>query len=297
MNKIQSREYTEKEQGRLKPTELGFIVTDMLEASFKDVVNVGFTAAMEDDLELVAESKKDWKALLKDFWKDFHPTLQTAEETAFVPRLETDLICPKCGNKLQKVWFKNKYFLGCSTYPTCDFTSSVEEFNFDKSEYADDFDWEQKCPKCSSEMKLRFGKFGPFLGCMNYPECKGIVNIPKKGESNIQNAGEKIPCPAIGCTGQLTQKRSRYGKLFYSCTEYPDCDVIGNELDAIMTKYEGREKTAYVKKAKRFSKKVTETEQQKQKKEATMATKKAAKKPAKKAAAKKPAAKKKSSKK
>jgi len=296
MNKIESRDYTEKEQGRLKPTELGFIVTDMLEASFKDVVNVGFTAMMEDDLELVAENKKDWKILLKEFWKEFHPTLQNAEETAFVPRIETDLICPKCGGKLQKVWFKSKYFLGCSNYPTCDFTSSVEEFSFDKSEYAEDFDWEQKCPKCSSEMKVRFGKFGPFLGCTKYPECKGIVNIPKKGENLLEISSEKIACPAIGCVGQLTQKRSRYGKLFYSCSEYPDCDVIGNELEAILAKYEGREKTAYVKKAKKFTKKTKEKENQK--KEATMATKKAAKKPApKKAAAKKPAAKKKTAKK
>lgn len=297
MNKIESRDYTEKEQGRLKPTELGFIVTDMLENSFKDVVNVGFTAAMEDDLELVAENKKDWKILLKEFWKEFHPTMQLAEENAFVPRIETDLICPKCGGKLQKVWFKSKYFLGCANYPTCDFTSSVEEFSFDKSEYAEDFDWEQKCPKCSSEMKLRFGKFGPFLGCTNYPECKGIVNIPKKGENFIQNSGEKIPCPAIGCVGELTQKRSRYGKMFYSCSEYPDCDVIGNDIDAIRTKYEGREKTAYVKKAKKFTRKTKEKETEQQKKEATMATKKAAKKPAKKAAAKKPAAKKKTAKK
>ena len=281
MNKIQSRDYTVKEQGRLKPTELGCLVTDMLEANFKEVVNVGFTAAMEDDLELVAENKKEWKTLLKEFWKAFHPTMQTAEESAFVPKVETDLICPKCAGTLQKIWFKSKYFLGCSNYPTCDFRSSVEEFTFDKNLYAEDFNWEQKCPKCSSEMKLRFGKFGPFMGCVNYPDCKGIVNIPKKGESadSAENI-EGVPCVATGCEGKITRKRSRYGKMFYSCSEYPDCDVIGNTIEAIQTKYNGRPKTAYVK--------------QPTKKEAYMATKKAA---AKKTAAKKPAAKKSAAKK
>jgi DNA topoisomerase I len=247
MNKIQSRDYTMKEGGRLKPTELGRILTEMLEANFKEIVNIDFTANMEDELELVAESKKEWRALLAEFWKKFNPTLQLAETNAVVPKILTDLICPKCGANLQKIWFKSKYFLGCANYPDCDYTSSVEKEAFSKEDYAEDFDWEQKCPKCSSEMKLRFGKFGPFLGCGKYPECKGIVNIPKKGEAIEAEDAEKTPCPAIGCEGHLVKRRSRFGKMFFSCSEFPACDVIGNEIEAVKLKYKEHKKTAYVK--------------------------------------------------
>lgn len=279
MNKIQSRDYTEKEAGRLKPTELGRIVTEMLEVSFENIVNIGFTREMEDELELVAEDKKDWKKLLSEFWKIFDNTMKKAEDTAFVPKVMTEHKCPKCGKPLQKIWFKSKYFLGCSDYPTCDFSSSMEELEFDKNAYADDFNWEQKCSLCNSEMKLRFGKFGPFLGCSNFPKCKGIVNIPKKGEGGIE---ENVPCPAQGCTGTLTRRMSRFGKPFYSCSTFPECDVIGNDIEAVQEKYQGRIKTAYEKK---FGKNTRRK---------TMAVKKAAKKaPAK----KKPAAKKKTAKK
>ena len=96
-------------------------------------------------------------------------------------------------------------------------------------------------------MKLRFGRFGAFLGCTNYPECKGIVNIPKKGEPL---PAEMPSCPAIGCDGKLSQRRSRFGKTFFSCSNYPDCDVIVNSLDDLETKYVNHPKTAYVKKAK-----------------------------------------------
>src|SRR5205807_9549509 len=142
---------------------LGRILTEMLEANFKEIVNIGFTAHMEDDLELVAENKMEWKSLLSEFWKKFNPTLEAAETQAVVPKITTDLICPKCGGRLQKIWFKSKYFLGCENYPDCDYTSSVEKETFSKEDYAENFDWEQKCPQCASEMKLRFGKFGPFL--------------------------------------------------------------------------------------------------------------------------------------
>jgi DNA topoisomerase-1 len=123
----------------------------------------------------------------------------------------------------------------------------LEETLFDKSEYKEDFNWDQLCPKCSHKMKLRFGKFGPFLGCTTYPKCKGIVNIPKKGEEENHTHS----CPAEGCDGFLVQRRSRFGKPFWSCSTFPDCDVIGNSPAAVDEKYSGRPKTAYVKKAKK----------------------------------------------
>lgn len=249
MNKIQSRDYTVKEQGRLKPTELGRVIAEFLEANFQTIMNIGFTAAMEDDLELVAEDKKDWKNLLRDFWNGFFPTLETAEKSAFIPKVMTELDCPTCGSKLQKIWFKSKYFYGCSRYPDCNYSAQLEELSFNKEDYAADFDWDQKCPKCSKEMKLRHGKFGPFLGCTGYPDCKGIVNIPKKGEV-IASPQDMPPCPANDCTGHMVARRSRFGKIFYSCSSFPDCDVIVNTLDQLQSKYPDHNKTPYVAKKK-----------------------------------------------
>ena len=254
MNKIQSRDYTVKESQALKPTELGKIICAMLEENFAPIMDVTFTAQMEDQLEQVAEHNKNWKELLRDFWKDFIPLVDKAEKEATVPKLLTEIDCPKCGQKLQKIWSRNKYFYGCSNYPTCDFTAPIEALDFNRDDYDPNFDWTQPCPTCSSPMTLRHGRFGPFLGCSRYPECKGIVNIPKKGETAVKP--EDLPsCPAIGCDGHLTSRKSRFGKTFFSCSNFPDCDVIVSTLDQLESKYDASHpKTAYVKKA-RFGKK------------------------------------------
>ncbi|MEM1282705.1 MAG: type I DNA topoisomerase [Chlamydiota bacterium] len=250
MNKIQSRDYTIKESGRLKPTELGRVIAALLEANFTQIMDVSFTANMEDALENIADKKKDWKELLRTFWEDFKPTLETAEKEAFVPRVDTDIDCPECKEgKLQKIWFKNKYFYGCTRYPECEFSAPIEQLTFDKSEYAENFDWDQKCPECQAEMKIRHGRFGAFLGCSKYPECRGIVNIPKKGEAYIPES-EMPQCPAIGCSGRLQARRSRFGKTFYSCSTYPECDVIVNNLDDLHDKYPNHPRTPYEKKTK-----------------------------------------------
>ncbi len=269
MNKIQSRDYTIKESGRLKPTELGRVIAELLEANFQKIMDIGFTAGMEDDLEKVASNEKDWKQILSDFWKDFKPTLDTAETSGFVPKIMTDLICPTCGSKLQKIWYKSKYFYGCSRYPDCRYSAPAEEVNFKKEDYAENFNWDQKCPKCESEMKLRHGRYGAFLGCVRYPECKGIVNIPKKGEEVVPV--EDMPeCPAIDCTGHMVARKSRFGKTFYSCSTFPECDVIVNDLSQLMEKYPEHVRTPYVKKTKAKA----ETKKGKGKKEAAKPAKK-----------------------
>lgn len=247
MNKIQSREYTIKKDHTLIPTELGKIIVQMLEENFHAIMNTDFTAQMEDQLELVAENKKTWTDVLKDFWTNFYPMVEKAEKEATVPKQLTDIPCPKCKKLLQKVWYKGKYFYGCSGYPECDFTTPIEALNFKKEDYAEDFDWEQKCPKCSSPMTLRYGKFGPFLGCSKYPKCKGIVNIPKKGEK----IEEAPPCPALGCDGKVVMRRSRKGKIFYSCSNFPECDIIVNDLKELDAKYDAHHpKTPYQKREK-----------------------------------------------
>lgn len=250
MNKIQSRDYTVKEKKALKPTELGKIICQMLEENFTMIMDVNFTAKMEDDLDLIADENSDWKVFLKSFWTEFEPLIEVASKEAKVPKIETDKDCPKCGAKLEKIWAKNKYFYGCSRYPDCDFTATAETYELNKEDFREDFDWDQPCPKCGKEMILRSGKFGPFLGCSDYPNCNGIVNIPRKGEMKQ----EELPkCPAEGCDGNIVQRRSRFGKPFFACSTFPDCDVIGNTLEDLEEKYRGRPKTAYKKPAKKKS--------------------------------------------
>lgn len=259
MNKIQGREYTIKENSRLKPTELGRVIAEMLEANFQLIMNIGFTAEMEDSLEQVAENQKNWKELLREFWTGFAPKLEEAEKNAFVPKVMTEIDCPLCGSKLQKIWFKSKYFFGCSKYPDCKYSAPAEEILFNKEDYADDFEWDQKCPVCSSPMKTRHGRFGAFLGCSRYPECKGIINIPKKGEQIVPT--EELPeCPAIDCSGHIVARKSRFGKTFFSCSTFPDCDVIVNDLSQLQAKYAEHPRTPYIKKGpkgKRMGKKET----------------------------------------
>ncbi len=262
MQKIQSRDYTTKERGTLKPTELGKVISKMLEDNFKLIMDVTFTATMEDALEQIAENKIPWKRVVSEFWEEFIPMVEAAEKEAFVPKVLTDFACPKCQHKLQKIWSRNKYFYGCSNYPECDYTQALEAFNFNKEDYAEDVDWDQPCPKCSASMKVRFGRFGAFLGCENYPKCKGIVNVPRKGEALPL---EMPPCPAVGCDGKLTQRRSRFSKIFFSCSNYPDCDVIVNTLDDLPIKYVNHPKTPYIKKT--TAKKKKESAPKKEKKQ------------------------------
>jgi DNA topoisomerase-1 len=251
MNKIQSRDYTVKESQALKPTELGKIICEMLEQNFPPIMDVTFTAQMEDQLEQVAEHNKNWKELIRDFWRDFIPLVEKADKEAVVPKILTEIDCPKCGHKLQKIWSRSKYFYGCANYPDCDYTAPIEALTFNKEDYDPAFNWDQPCPNCGSPMTLRHGRYGAFLGCSRYPDCKGIVNIPKKGEK-VYSAEELPACPAIGCDGRLTARKSRFGKTFFSCTNFPDCDVIVSSLDQIEEKYDASHpKTPYVKKGRR----------------------------------------------
>ncbi len=245
MNKIQGRDYTVKENHRLKPTELGCVIAQFLEDNFQQIMNIGFTADMEDTLELVADNKKEWKAVIREFWEKFIPTVEIAEKEAYVPKIDTDIECPQCKKThLQKIWSKSRYFYGCADYPECDYTTSVEEMNFKKEDYAPEFKWDQPCPICKGPTKVRHGRYGPFLGCVKYPECKGIINIPREGET----IEDTPPCPATGCDGHIVSRRSRFGKVFYSCSSFPDCDVIVNDLAQLPEKYASHPKTAYEKK-------------------------------------------------
>ena len=146
MNKIQSRDYTVKEKGSSNPPSSESDRPDARKQLHHDHGRQLY-CAMEDELEHIAENNKNWKELIRDFWDDFIPVVETAEKEAFVPSVMTDLDCPECGHKLQKIWARKKYFYGCSNYPACDFTAPLEAINFNKDDYDPTFDWDQPCPK------------------------------------------------------------------------------------------------------------------------------------------------------
>ena len=229
----------------LIPTDLGKVVIAFLDANFDLIMNTDFTVNMEDNLELIAENKMNKEVLLSDFWKELEPLIDKTTKDAILPTIKTDISCPKCKTgQLQKVWGAGGHFYGCTNYPECDFQESISAFHFDKSEYDPNFDWEQPCPLCQSKMVVRHGPYGVFLGCSNYPDCRGIVPVLKAGEAQK----ERIACVAKGCDGHLMERKSKWGKSFLSCSNFPQCDVIGNSIDAIKDKYQDRPKTAYQKK-------------------------------------------------
>jgi DNA topoisomerase-1 len=166
---ILERNYVQLEEKRFRPTELGTVVNDLLVKHFPRILDVAFTAHVEEELDDIAEGERNWVQVLKEFYGPFAEALGTAEQQMERVKREpvvTDQICPNCGRP----------------------------------------------------MLLRQGRFGEFLGCSGYPECKTIVD-PKRTEPKELG----IPCPVPGCTGQLTEKRSRRGKVFYGCNRYPDC--------------------------------------------------------------------------
>jgi DNA topoisomerase I len=221
LSTIQDRGYAEKREGRLYPTELGTVVNGLLVKSFPDILNVDFTAQMEEQLDEVEEGAADWVKLLKGFYSPFERDLARAKvEMRDLKREEqpTEEVCEKCGKPMVIKWGRNGYFLACTGYPECRNTK----------EYTRNADGtltvrpttrpsDQICPTCSSPMVVRRGRFGEFLACSRYPECKTTSPV---------SLG--VACPRPGCGGYLSEKRSRRGKVFFGCSNYSKskCDFV-----------------------------------------------------------------------
>jgi len=206
MSTIQDRSYVKKEGRALKPTELGFVVADMMAELFPDVVDVGFTARMEDELDDVANGDRPWPPVVKEF---FDPLAKDVEAAQEAPRVEeeTEEICEKCGKPMIKRWGRFGQFLACSGFPECKNTRPLD--GEAQAQEAPD----EKCDECGSPMVIKRGRFGQFLACSRYPECKGSRPLLKK---------IGVVCPRDG--GELVEKRSKRGRTFYSCANYPNCD-------------------------------------------------------------------------
>ena len=215
LSTIQQREYVEKLKGRFAPTDLGTLVTDLLVENFPDILGVKFTAGMEDRLDRIEEGTEDWQVLLRDFHKSFNEKLERARVAMRDVKREavpTEHKCDQCGEPMIIKWGRNGNFLACSSYPTCKNTKDFIKDVDGTVSIVVQVTTEESCPLCSSNMRIKRGKFGQFLACSRYPDCKGTKPL---------SIG--VCCPIPNCTGFLTEKRSRKGKVFYSCGKYPKC--------------------------------------------------------------------------
>jgi DNA topoisomerase I len=210
---LQSREYVTLDKRRFQPTDVGRVVNKFLSEHFHKYVDYEFTARLEDDLDAVSRGEKEWRPLLKDFWIEFRDQVAD-KESAERPGVEMlEEACPKCGKKLAKRLGRNGYFIGCTGYPECDYTRNVDDEAGASNE--PQIVEGRKCPKCESDLVIKRGRYGKFIGCSNYPNCKHMEPLEKPADTGVQ-------CPECKQATMLKRK-SRYGKVFYSCARYPDC--------------------------------------------------------------------------
>ena len=219
ISNILDREYVSQNESRqLVPTDLGFLVTDLLVESFPDILNVEFTAGMEDQLDKIEDGKEKWTKTMKRFYTPFERDLKKAEkEMRDVKRQEvpTDIDCEKCGAKMVIKWGRNGEFLACPQYPECKTTKNFKRDEEGKIEVVVEENVNETCELCGRPMLLRWGKFGRFLGCSGYPECKNIQPLEKPVDLGIK-------CPECK-EGNIKERKSRWGKVFYGCDKYPEC--------------------------------------------------------------------------
>ncbi len=225
LSTIREKGYVEMLKGYFRPSELGFLVNDLLVGNFPEILNVDFTSRMEENLDRLEASEVDSLQLLNQFYGPLKSELDAAPEAMINLKgvgFATALTCPSCGQMLHVKVGKNGPFLACNGYPECSFTRDYtrdEKGRIQIVEIAPDEPSDQLCELCNRPMVIKQGRFGRFLACSGYPECKQTRSL------QTANAGidTGVSCPEPGCTGSLVEKRSRRGKTFYGCNRYPEC--------------------------------------------------------------------------
>jgi len=264
---LQSRDYVQKQERKFVPTELGLLVTDLLTENFADIMEVEYTARMEELLDEIEEGRANYMTTIDDFYKKFRKDLDQAQANMTnvkAQEIPTEEVCDKCGSKMVIKWGRFGHFLACSAYPECRNTREVQNYSVDGSADPDSFEGET-CEKCGKAMVLKKGRYGQFLACSAYPDCRNTRRILRGKDGSVATKPdvpleEKCPrcenhlvikhgrfgeftacsnypnckyikqkevgvgCPREGCGGQIVERRSRRGKLFYGCGNYPDCD-------------------------------------------------------------------------
>ncbi len=210
---IQERHYVTKVESKFRPTELGVLVNKLLVDHFPVVMDVAFTAKMEEELDKIEEGQMRWVEAVKDFYKPFNESLEKAHAEMKDFKAEqtpTDIACDKCGKPMVIKWGRNGQFLACSGYPECKNTKPFVRKENGDVEAVPEETTDELCPKCGSAMVVKRGRFGKFLACSRYPEC-----------NYTQGMSTGVTCPEDG--GKIVERRSRFGKVFYSCSNYPAC--------------------------------------------------------------------------
>ena len=206
---IQERDYATKDGRYLRPTDLGFVVNDLLVEHFPEFVDEGFTAEMEEELDEIARGERPWGPVVEQFYRPLERALDAAKE-AMPQREMTEEKCDKCGRPMVVRWGRRGRFLACSGFPECRSSRPLEGEEEPQPEPTD-----EKCDECGAAMVIRSGRFGRFLACTRYPECKGRRPL-------LTKVG--VGCPR--CGGDLVERRSRKGRVFYGCANYPKCDFV-----------------------------------------------------------------------
>ncbi len=214
---LQNREYVILDSKRFYPTDVGRIVNKFLTEHFNQYVDYDFTARLEDELDAVSRGEKDWIPLMHGFWGPFKTLIGEKDQSVQrkdVTQEAIDEACPECGKPLSIRLGRNGRFIGCTDYPTCSYTRNL---NNDSEQAVEPEIVEGKtCPLCGSTLVIKTGRYGKFIGCSAYPQCKHIEPLEKPQDTGVE-------CPQCH-KGTILKRKSRYGKIFYSCSEYPKCN-------------------------------------------------------------------------
>ena len=213
---IKDRAYVESEERRLAPTKLGYLVSDLLLEHFPKFMTTKFTADMESQLDQIEFGETEWVKTLQSFYTPFKLDLDEAEKKIGDSEVEeTDEICDKCSQPMIVKWGRFGKFMACSGYPDCKNTKQISKEGSDGKAVSESTAVEGTCEKCQSSLVLKVGRFGKFIACSNYPDCKFTKPI---------DLG--IKCPKDDCKGKIAARRSKKGRMFYGCTAYPNCDFV-----------------------------------------------------------------------
>ena len=214
---LQNREYVTLDNKRFYPSDVGRIVNKFLTEHFTKYVDYDFTANLEDELDAVSRGEKDWIPLMREFWTPFNATIQekeTSVQRKDVTQEALDEKCPECSSPLSIRLGRNGRFIGCTNYPDCSYTRNLngDPATPDEPEVLEG----RTCPECESPLIFKTGRYGKFIGCSAYPKCKHIEPLEKPMDTEVE-------CPQCK-KGTILKRKSRNGKIFYSCSGYPKCD-------------------------------------------------------------------------